>query len=47
MTDTKCLKCENEFYEEHLAILKEGDEFFKGCPYCGTDAYLQDLKEDE
>jgi len=65
MTEIKCLQCEHEFYEEHLALTanpskrkwlrllllthieESTGEFFKGCPYCKTDGFLQDLPTHE
>jgi Pyruvate/2-oxoacid:ferredoxin oxidoreductase delta subunit len=48
-----CNKCENYYYEEiiderdvnSLAFIwdEENEEFFKGCPLCNTDDYLQDF----
>ena len=46
----RCNMCEWEGYEEDLALLNETSnvdnttlEYFKGCPNCKTDKYLQDI----
>ena len=48
----KCNNCDNFFYEEitdernnnSLEIIKEDDEYFRGCPICKTDKYLADVE---
>jgi len=47
----RCNYCWNYFYDEitdernlnSLEFIKDGDEFFKGCPVCKTDDYLIDV----
>jgi hypothetical protein len=37
-----CTMCENVMYEDDLELLKDGEEYYKGCPKCKTDAYLKE-----
>lgn len=43
---TRCNNCMRLFKsDDGLELFKDGDEWFKGCPDCRTDAYLMDLEE--
>ena len=44
----RCDMCMRVFgSDSELALMKDEDEWFKGCPVCGTDEYLMDLEEEE
>lgn len=44
----RCNFCLSVFRDEsELQLLRDGDEWYRGCPDCRTDEYLTDLPEEE
>ena len=44
----RCNWCMRVFAsDDDLELFKDGDEWFKGCPYCHTDGSLMDIEEVE
>jgi len=41
----KCNMCGNYYYEDELQMMEDEEGYFKGCPNCGTDAYLMDVDD--
>ena len=44
----RCNWCMKTFTsEDDLAYMKDGDETYRGCPFCLTDEYLMDIEDEE
>lgn len=44
----RCNFCLSRFRDDtELMLLRDGDEWFWGCPDCRTDEYLMDLPDEE
>jgi len=41
----KCNNCENEWHEDSLWLLRDGQDWMKACPVCKTDEFLTDTEE--
>jgi len=40
-----CHNCDTLYREDDLELMEDRDGFFKGCPHCKTDSYLQNFDE--
>ena len=43
--EIKCNNCDWQGDENELKIIREQEEFFKGCPNCETDSYLSEIEK--